>query len=170
MPSLIQEFKDQHSIYGKVSVSIYGFIIIFGGMTTLFGIVAPIASADCMAAPFSDGTTQQADQLVWFKGMGRMCGALGTLFLVTVYLLGHSVTSCFLLFVWGWLNFMNFAIMIPADCSQAGGSDSARDCMKNVGFQVGLFAALEAVAVLCAWLEERSKPALAGNVPLSSSE
>ena len=60
-----------------------------------------------------------------------MCGALGTVFLITVYMLGHSLTSCFLLFLWGILNYLNFALVIPQDFSHAGGSEQALVCMRS---------------------------------------
>lgn len=71
MPSLIRQFKDQPSLCGKVSVFIYGFVIRFGGATTLFAIFAPILAADCMAEPFLDTSSVQADQGIWFKSDGR---------------------------------------------------------------------------------------------------
>lgn len=143
------------SVYGKISFSIYYFIIIFGGMTTVFGMVAPLQSADCMAAPFL-ADKDQNDQIVWFKATGRMCGALATLFLIAVYLLGHSMTSLFLLFLWGLLNFLNFALMIPADLKD-GGSEEAQRCNSYMKQQVGAFALLEAIAVLFAYLDHRCK-------------
>lgn len=156
------------SVYGKISFSIYCFIIIFGGMTTVFGMVAPLQSADCMAAPFLSEKGHK-DQIVWFKATGRMCGALATLFLIAVYLLGHSMTSLFLLFLWG-LNFLNFALMIPADLKD-GGSEEAQRCNSYMKQQVGAFALLEAIAVLSAYLDHRckSKPNSLQE-PLSSSE
>lgn len=166
---LVREFQAQSTIFGKMSVVIYGFIIIFGGFTTILGMVAPILSADCMAAPFlSNNSEREADQLIWFKAMGRMCGALGTIFLLAVYMLGHSLKSLLLLLLWGWLNFMNFAFVIPADLRADGGSKETETCMRNVRVQVGGFAVLEAVAVLFAWLEERSKPGDSRMEPLNA--
>ena len=98
----------------------------------------------------------QNDQIVWFKATGRMCGALATLFLIAVYLLGHSMTSLFLLFLWGLLNFLNFALMIPADLKD-GGSEEAQRCNSYMKQQVGAFALLEAIAVLLAYLDHRCK-------------
>ena len=167
--ALLAECKSL-SVYGKYSFSIYFFIIIFGGMTTIFGMVAPLQSADCMAAPFLfDKDQTQTDQIVWFKAMGRMCGALATLFLIAVYLLGHSMTSLFLLFLWGLLNFLNFAIMIPADLKD--GSEEAQRCNSYMKQQVGAFALLEAIAVLLAFLDHRCKSKSNPlQQPLSSSE
>ncbi|CAE7639827.1 unnamed protein product [Symbiodinium pilosum] len=147
MPSLLREFQGQSTCYGKVSVAIYGFIIIFGSLTTVLGMVAPIASADCMADPFAAHAKTDADQLVWFKAMGRTSGALGTTFLLAVYMMGHSVKSCLLLLMWGWLSFLNFAVVIPDDFAQLKGSEAGEACMRNVRVQVGAFAALEAVCV-----------------------
>lgn len=139
------------SIYGKISVAIYYFILIFGGMTTVFGMVAPIQSADCMATPFLKH--EHSDEIVWFKAMGRMCGALATLFLIAVYMLGHSTKSLILLLLWGLLNYLNFAVMIPLDFRE-GGSEEAEACMRYMRVQVGGFAVLEAIAVLLSCLDD----------------
>ncbi|CAE7836405.1 unnamed protein product [Symbiodinium necroappetens] len=168
---LLDEFRGQSTVYGKISVAIYSFIIIFGSLTTVMGMIAPIASADCMADPFSPDHPKkgQVDQLVWFKAMGRTSGALGTTFLLAVYMLGHNTKSCLLLFVWGFLSYLNFAVVIPNDFVESGGSEAGQTCMQNVRTQVAAFAVLEAVCVLCAWLEERSRPCRSNVLLLNSA-
>ena len=123
---LFDEFRSQSTLYGKISVGIYSFIIIFGSLTTIMGMIAPIASADCMADPFSPDHPKkgQVDELVWFKAIGRTSGALGTTFLLAVYMLGHSTKSCLLLFMWGFLSYLNFAVVIPNDFLESGGSEA----------------------------------------------
>mmetsp|Transcript_37979 Transcript_37979/g.56478 ORF Transcript_37979/g.56478 Transcript_37979/m.56478 type:complete len:185 (-) Transcript_37979:238-792(-) len=145
------------SWYGKISYFIYGFVLVVGGATTILGMVAPVTAADCMADIFSpsDNNTVTIDQIVYFKAMGRMAGALGTVFLVAVGCLGHSTLSCILLLLWGFLNYVNFGIMIPFDFGQlGGGSEEAEACMASTGRSVMWFAVLEAVAVLFSLLED----------------
>ena len=168
MLPFVEDFKEQRSVYGKCSVVIYGFILVFGGVTTVMCMVAPLLSADCMASPFRDvSTPREADQLVWFKADGRMCGAIATLFLLGVYMLGHSMRSLLLLCAWGWLNFFNFAVVIPMDFQANKGSEEAESCLENMRMQIGGFAVLEAIGVVCCWLEERSKPLDSDSEPLN---
>lgn len=146
---------------GKISFGIYWFILLFGGYTTLLAVVQPIAAADCMSSifnfsndvPMSDAA---ADQLVYFKAMGRMTGMLGTMFLIAVFFLGHSTLSCCLLLVWGSSNFLNFGILIPNDYFHlhGSGSDEIKDCMNSTSQAVFLFAVLETIGVLCSLVED----------------
>ena len=76
------------------------------------------------------------------RAWAERAGPWGQSSFSAVYLLGHSVTSCFLLLAWGWLSFANFAFMIPADFAHSGGSAQGQACLRNVRQQVGAFAVL----------------------------
>lgn len=155
--SLTQSYKDQHGWFGRLSVALYGFILIAGFLPNFLFLVNPDldSTADgsiCMTSVFvSEGHNNV--QYFWFKAVFYWQNMFLCLYLAAVAVNGHSVSSCVLLLTAPTINGLFSMISMKSELHKNYYGKDVQDCWDQFVWAIGVFWILSALALSGAVLD-----------------